>query len=116
MAIYYSTDYSNRIKETYERLCILMNEAFIPNKCTGVWNLIRRSIRRNNADIPYNDKMFNPYFYSDHCTTIEGMDLICLFFYRKDFLSKEFLSLPNAGRKTIQKLEEVYNRLYRDDN
>ena len=115
MAIYYSEDYANRIKETYERLDTLMKEIFQPGKCTGAWRLIHRSIRRNERNIPYNDDLFNPYINGQRCTTIEGMDLICLFFYRKDFLSKEFRSLPIAGNKTIQKLEEVYNRLYRDD-
>ena len=116
MAIYYSEDYANRIRETYERLYALMNEVFQPSKCTGAWRLIHRCIRKTERDLPYNDDLFNPYIYGRRCTTVEGMDQICLFFYRKDFLSYEFRCLPNAGKKTVEKLEEVYNRLYGDDN
>ena len=117
MAIYYSEDCANRIRETYERLCALMNEVFQPSKCTGAWRLIRRCIRNMERDLPYSDEFFNPYssMYCRRCTTVEGMDQICLFFYRKDFLSYEFRRLPNAGKKTVEKLEEVHDRLYGDD-
>lgn len=116
MAVYYSKDYANRIKETYERIYTLMNDVFIQSgKRTGAWGLIRRGIRKIYKEVPYIDDWFNPYIDGQRCASIEGMDLVCLFFYKKDFLSNEFRSLPNAGSKTIQKFEEVYYRLYGDD-
>lgn len=116
MAIYYSEDYANRIKETYERIYASMNEVFNkPSRCTGVWRLVHRYIRKTEKDIPYKDDCFNPYVDGHRCTTTEGMDLINLFFYRKDFLSEKFRILPNAGRITINKLEEVYNRSFGGD-
>ena len=118
MAVYYSKDYENRIKEQYDRIDILMKEVFEQNsKCTGAWRLLRMSLLRTERGyIPYNDEFFNPYYSNRQCTTTEGMDLICLFFYRKDFAKEEFRSLCNAGIKTIQKFEEIYERLYKDGN
>lgn len=113
MAVYYSEDYANRIREKYDRIETLMKEVFEQNnKCTAAWNLLRWSLRKTDNDIPYNDGFFGIYFSGHHrCTTIEGMDLICLFFERKDFAKKEFLSFRNAGIRTIQKFEEVWRRL-----